>query len=77
MKVLYLSDFNCPYSYIGLNRIKNICLELDLDVKWEMRAFELEPDADNFKAVDRFAIKNGLSIKDALKEAEEIEKNFK
>lgn len=74
MKVLYLSDFNCPYSYIGLNRIKNVCLELDLDVKWEMRAFELEPDADNFKAVDRFAIKNGLSIKDALKEAEEIEK---
>lgn len=74
MRILYLSDFNCPYSYIGLNRITNACRELDLDVEWEMKAFELEPDGDNFKAIDRFAIKNGLSIKDAVKEVEEIER---
>ena len=74
MKIIYLSDFNCPYSYIGLNRITNACNELDLDVEWDMKAFELEPNADNFKAIDRFAIKNGLSIEDATKEIEEMEK---
>ena len=74
MKIIYLSDFNCPYSYIGLNRITNACNELDLDVTWEMKSFELEPNADNFQAIDRFAIKNGLSIEDAIKEIEEIEK---
>lgn len=73
MKILFLSDFNCPYSYIGLKRITDTTNELDLDVEWEMRAFELEPNADNFKAVDRFAIKNGLSINDAMNEIEEIE----
>lgn len=74
MKIIYLSDFNCPYSYIGLNRITNACNEVDLDVTWEMKAFELEPNADNFKTIDRFAIKNGLSIEEAIKEIEEIEK---
>lgn len=74
MKIIYLSDFNCPYSYIGLNRVKNVIEELDLDVEWEMRSFELEPNAKNFSSVDRFAIKNGLAIKDAEKEIEQIEK---
>lgn len=74
MKILYLSDFNCPYSYIGLNRIINVCSELDLDVKWEMKAFELEPNARNLKTSDSIAIKKGLSVKAALKEIEEIEK---
>lgn len=74
MKILYLSDFNCPYSYIGLNRVKNACDELDLNVEWEMKSFELEPDASDLKAVDRFAIKNGLSIDGAVREIEEIEK---
>ena len=45
MRIIYLIDFNCPYSYIGLNRIKNACSELDLDVEWEMKPFELEPEA--------------------------------
>lgn len=74
MKILYLSDFNCPYSYIGLQRMKDVCCEMDLNVKWEMKAFELEPNADNLKAIDRFAIKNGLSISDATREIEKIEK---
>lgn len=74
MRILYLSDFNCPYSYIGLNRITNAVCELGLDVEWEMKSFELEPAADNFKAADRFAAKNGLSVRDGLKEIEEIER---
>lgn len=74
MRIIHLSDFNCPYSYIGLNRIQNAVCELDLDVEWEMKSFELEPDAKNFSNIDRFMIKNGLSSEDALKEIEEIEK---
>ena len=34
MKIIYLSDFNCPYSYIGLNRITNACNELGLPQKF-------------------------------------------
>lgn len=74
MKIIYLSDFNCPYSYIGLNRIKNAVCELNLEVEWEMKSFELEPNAKNLPAVERFAIKNGLSMKDAEMEIAEIEK---
>lgn len=74
MRIIYLSDFNCPYSYIGLNRVKNAVCELNLDVEWEMKSFELEPDGENFPSVERFAAKNGLSIKDAQKEIEEMEK---
>lgn len=74
MKILYLSDFNCPYSYIGMKRIADVVKDLNLDVDWEMRAFELEIDADNCRTVDRIAIRNGLSMEDAIKEAEEIER---
>ncbi|MGN0177087.1 MAG: DsbA family protein [Methanobrevibacter sp.] len=76
MIIEYLSDFNCPYSYIGLNRIKNICNELNLDVKWEMKSFELEPGLSNIpvSSVERYAIRNELSIKDSEKEIEELEK---
>lgn len=74
MRIIYLSDFNCPYSYIGLNRIRNAVFELDLDVEWEMKSFELEPNAENLPCIDRFAVKNGLSTKDGLKEMEKIEK---
>lgn len=74
MRIIHLSDFNCPYSYIGLNRIQNAVCELDLEVEWEMRSFELEPDAKNFPSIERVMIKNGLSAEDALKEIEEIEK---
>lgn len=73
MKIIHLSDFNCPYSYIGLNRISKACAELNLDVEWEMVSFELEPTIDSISTVDRFAIKNGLSLKDAEREIEKIE----
>ncbi len=73
MKIIHLSDFNCPYSYIGLKRITDACAELDLDVEWEMVSFELEPEIDSMSTVDRFAIKNGLSLKDAEREIENIE----
>lgn len=76
MIIEYLSDFNCPYSYIGLNRIMTICDYLNLDVIWEMKSFELEPELSNIPicSIDRYAIRNRLSIKDAENEIEEIEK---
>ena len=73
MNIIYLSDFNCIYSYIGLNRIKNTVFELDLDVEWEMKSFELLPGANNISAMERFASDNKLSIDEAKKEIEEIE----
>lgn len=74
MRIIYLSDFNCPYSYIGLNRINEAVCELGLEIEWEMRAFELEPNARNISTADRFAIKNGMSVDDAREEMEKIEK---
>lgn len=73
MNVIHLSDFNCIYSYIGLNRMKNTVSKLNLDVEWEMKSFELEPNANNTSAMERFAIDNGLSVDDAEKEIESIE----
>lgn len=43
MKIIFWSDFNCPNSYIGLNRLKQVVDELDIDVKWQMKPFELYP----------------------------------
>ncbi|MDO5823537.1 DsbA family protein [Methanobrevibacter sp.] len=75
MNIIYLSDFNCPYSYIGLNRIKSVCNELNLDVEWEMKSFELEPKLTTvLNATERYAARHGLTVDDAKKEIEEIEK---
>ncbi|WP_432645774.1 DsbA family oxidoreductase [Methanobrevibacter sp.] len=76
MIIEYLSDFNCPYSYIGLNRIISVCNDLNLDVEWEMKSFELEPKLTNIpsNSIERYAIKNGISVKDAERAIEEIEK---
>lgn len=73
MNIIYLSDFNCVYSYIGLNRMKNAIDELGLDAEWEMKSFELEPNANNIPAVEKFASDNSLSVVDAKKEIESIE----
>lgn len=72
MKILYLSDFNCPYSYIGLNRMKNVCNELNLNVEWELKSFELDFDnistidmypTDEIGDIERTASDEGLAIK--------------
>ena len=77
MKIIYWSDFNCPYSYIGLNRLTQAIEELDLEFEWEIKAFELEKMASNVPTQSmtvRHAIKFGLSEKDAIKKIEDIEK---
>ena len=47
MKIVYWSDYACPYCYIGETRLKKTIKELGLEneVEIETRAFELDPDA--------------------------------
>ena len=76
MKITYIIDYNCPYSYIGLNRIKKACEKLDLNVEWEMRPFEIEPQAGKRTAMsitERYAEKYEISVEDASKKITEIE----
>lgn len=42
MKIIYWADFNCPYSYIGIKRIKKVVSNLDISPEFKMKAFELE-----------------------------------
>lgn len=76
MRIIYLIDFNCPYSYIGLERIKKACDSLNLDVEWEMRSFELEPQAGKrpeMTTTERYAVKYELSLEEASDKIAEIE----
>ncbi|WP_407454894.1 DsbA family protein [Methanobrevibacter sp.] len=76
MRIIYLIDFNCPYSYIGLERIKKACDILNLDVEWEMRSFELEPQAGKrpvMSTTERYSIKYELSPEEASSKIAEIE----
>ncbi|MBP3844973.1 MAG: DsbA family protein [Prevotella sp.] len=45
MKIVYWSDYACPYCYIGETRLKKAIKELGLEneVEIETRAFELDP----------------------------------
>ena len=76
MNIIYLIDFNCPYSYIGLERLKKCCKKLGIDAEWEIKAFELEPSARKRPAMsttERYCEKYGLSPEDASRKISEIE----
>lgn len=76
MNIIYLIDFNCPYSYIGLKRLQKAVDSLNLDVEWEMRSFELETDAGKrptISTAERYAEKYELSPEDASRKIDEIE----
>lgn len=75
MKITYWSDFACPYCYIGNSRLKRAINDLNLDVEFDIRAFELDQNAPKdvkSTTVERFAIKYGLSIEDARKQVAQI-----
>ncbi|MBQ7928060.1 MAG: DsbA family oxidoreductase [Methanobrevibacter sp.] len=75
MKITYWSDFACPYCYIGNSRLKRAIKDLDLDVEFDIRAFELDQNAPKdveSTTVERFAIKYGLSKEDAAKQVAQI-----
>lgn len=76
MKITYIIDYNCPYSYIGLQRIGKACENLDLDAEWEMRPFEIEPQAGKrttMSITERYAEKYDLSLEEASDKIKEIE----
>lgn len=76
MNIIYLIDFNCPYSYIGLERLKKCCKKLGIDAEWEIKAFELEPSTRKRPAMsttERYCEKYGLSPEDASRKIREIE----
>lgn len=66
MRVFFWSDFNCPYSYIGLNRLSQAIDELNLECEWEMMAFELPLQhsftASQIREIEEIAESEGLSI---------------
>lgn len=77
MRIVYLIDFNCPNSCIGLERIKKAAQNLNLNVEWEMRAFELEDEAKKkptMSTTERYAQKYELSMDEAAEKISEIEK---
>lgn len=76
MNIIYLIDFNCPYSYIGLKRLQKASEELNLEVEWELKSFELEPLSGkaSISARERYADKFELSQSEAENKLVEIEK---
>ena len=78
MKISYWIDYNCPYCYIGINRLNKAINELKLnDVKMDIHSFELDPNAPttaNTTTLERFAEKYNLSKTDAQKELDKITK---
>ncbi len=76
MNIIYLIDFNCPYSYIGLKRLQKVIESLKLDVEWEMKPFELETEAGKrptISTTERYSEKYELSPEDASAKIAEIE----
>ena len=77
MNIIYIIDFNCPYSYIGLERLKKASKSLNIDCEWEFKPFELEPltgKRQEKSTAERYAEKYELSEKEALDKISEIEK---
>ena len=76
MKIIYWSDFNCPYCYIGNTRLKKAIDELNLDIKMERKAFELEPEESDEIATpmkNHYARKYGIPEFEAIDELKEID----
>ncbi|MBR1793575.1 MAG: DsbA family oxidoreductase [Bacteroidales bacterium] len=77
MKIVYWSDYACPYCYIGEARLKKAIKEMGLEnqVEIETRAFELDPGAPKTVetvTVERFAKKYQLSIEEAQQQIDHI-----
>lgn len=75
MKVVYWSDYACPYCYIGEARLKKAIQALGAPVEVEMKAFQLDPSAPQRSTGDtqtRFAHKYGISFEAAGRQIEAI-----
>ena len=68
MKIVYWSDYACPYCYIGEARLKRALSELNIPVEVEMKSFQLDitaPKKSNGDTQTRFAHKYGISLAQA------------
>ncbi|MDO5810895.1 MAG: DsbA family protein [Methanobrevibacter sp.] len=77
MRIMHWSDFNCPNSYIGIHRLKKAADELDVDVEWEMKPFELYPtlfDTPTGSIITQNVIKYSLTPEIAEEKIIETEK---
>lgn len=77
MKIVYWSDYACPYCYIAEARLHKAIAELGLtgDVSFEPKAFELDPGAPIKPVSDtasRFAMKYRLPLEEAMAQIEHI-----
>lgn len=77
MKIVYWSDYACPFCYIGETRLKKAVSNLGLNGKIdiEFKAYELDPYAAEFateSALDSFAKNHGLTIEGAQAQIEKI-----
>lgn len=77
MKIMFWSDYACPYCYIGEARMRKAVAELGLEgkVNYEPRAFELDPGAHSEVQSDtatRFAAKYRLPLPQAVAQIEHI-----
>lgn len=75
MNILYMIDFNCPYSYIGLKRVQKAVENLGIDAEWELKSFELEPlvGKDSISSIDRYSEKYDIPKQEAENMISEIE----
>ena len=75
MKVVYWSDYSCPFCYIGEARLKKAAEEAGVNIVPEMKAFQLDPTAGlhaEGDTVTRFAKKYGLSKENAASQIDHI-----
>ena len=77
MKIMYWSDYACPYCYIGETHLKQAIENLGIEdrVGIEMLAFELDPNAARSytgTTVERFAKKYGLGLSGAQARIDDI-----
>lgn len=69
MKIQLYADFTCPFSYMGKRRLDEVMVASDEPIEFELKAFQLTPDAPKDKAVrtvDLLAKKFGKTPEETL-----------
>ena len=79
IKILYWSDFVCPFCYIGEQRMKNLIKELEITDKFEFKllSFELDPNApreSKLNRIETLSKKYHMPIEKAKQSVENINK---
>ena len=76
MKIIYWSDYACPFCYIGESRLKRVAAEMGIeDLELEMKAYELHPEAAKHAELDNadsMAKSFGVDRQTALEKMEDL-----